>query len=74
MRPSASRSSICSAVTLRQIGAYIQKMHLQDAVDVLVNGDGNDNAAEVLTIGTSAAERDEGDADVCAARGVLVAV
>ena len=41
------------AVTLRQIGAYIQKMHLQDAVDVLVNGDGNNDAAEVLTIGTS---------------------
>ena len=41
------------AVTLRQIGAYIQKMHLQDAVDVLVNGDGNNNSAEVLTIGTS---------------------
>ena len=41
------------AVTLRQIGAYIQKMHLQDAVDVLLNGDGNNNAAEVLTIGTS---------------------
>ena len=41
------------AVTLRQIGAYIQKMHLQDAVDVLVNGDGNGNAAETLTIGTS---------------------
>ena len=41
------------AVTLRQIGAYNQKMHLQDAVDVLVNGDGNNNSAEVLTIGTS---------------------
>ena len=41
------------AVTLRQIGAYIQKMHLQDAVDVLVNGDGNNNPAETLTIGTS---------------------
>ena len=41
------------SVTLRQIGAYIQKMHVQDAVDVLVNGDGNNNAAEVLTIGTS---------------------
>ena len=26
------------SVTLRQIGAYIQKMHVQDAVDVLVNG------------------------------------
>ena len=41
------------AVTLRQIGAYIQKMHVQDAVDVLVNGDGNANAAEKLKIGTS---------------------
>ncbi len=39
------------SVTLRQIGAYIQKMHLNDAIDVLVNGDGNNNAAEVLTIG-----------------------
>ena len=41
------------SVTLRQIGAYIQKMHLADAIDVLMNGDGNDNAADVLTIGTS---------------------
>ena len=41
------------SVTLRQIGAYIQKMHVQDAVDVLVNGDGNANAAEKLKIGTS---------------------
>jgi hypothetical protein len=40
-------------VTLRQIGAYISQMHLQDAVDVLVNGDGNNNAASVYTIGTS---------------------
>lgn len=41
------------SVTLRQIGAYIQTMHLKDAVDVLVNGDGNDNAAKTLTIGTA---------------------
>lgn len=41
------------SVTLRQIGAYIQRMHVQDAVNVLVNGDGNQNAAEKLTIGTS---------------------
>lgn len=41
------------SVTLRQIGAYIARMHLQDAVDVLINGDGNDNAADSLTIGTS---------------------
>lgn len=31
-------------VTLRQIGAYIAKSQLKDAVDVLVNGDGNNNA------------------------------
>lgn len=41
------------SVTLRQIGAYIQKMHLADAIEVLLNGDGNENAADVLTIGTS---------------------
>ena len=33
-------------VTLRQIGAYIARTQLKDAVDVLINGDGNDNAAE----------------------------
>ena len=42
------------SVTLRQIGAYIQRMHVQDAVDVLVNGDGNANAAAVLSIFTIA--------------------
>lgn len=31
-------------VTLRQIGAYIAKTQLKDAIDVLMNGDGNDNA------------------------------
>ena len=41
------------AVTLRQIGAAIQKTLLRDAIDVLVSGDGNDNAAEVYTIGTN---------------------
>ena len=41
------------AVTLRQIGRYIQTMHLKDAVDVILSGDGNDNAASVLTVGTS---------------------
>lgn len=33
-------------VTLRQIGAYIARTQLKDAVDVLINGDGNNNAAE----------------------------
>ena len=32
-------------VTLRQIGAYIARTQLSDAVDVLINGDGNNNAA-----------------------------
>ncbi len=41
------------SVMLRQIGAHIQKQQLADAVDVLVNGDGNDNAAVQYTIGIS---------------------
>ena len=36
-------------VTLRQIGAYIAREQLSDAVNVLVNGDGGNNAAEVIT-------------------------
>ena len=40
-------------VMLRQIGAHIQKQQLMDAVNVLKNGDGNENAAVVFTIGTS---------------------
>ncbi len=36
------------SVMLRQIGSHIMRMHLDDAVEVLVNGDGNENAAEVL--------------------------
>ena len=40
-------------VMLRQIGAYIQKQQLQDAVDVIINGDGNDNGAAQYNIGTS---------------------
>lgn len=40
-------------VTLRQIGAYIARTQLKDAVEVLINGDGNDNAAEVIAPATS---------------------
>ena len=40
-------------VMLRQIGAYIQKQQLADAVNVLMSGDGNDNAAASYTVGTS---------------------
>jgi hypothetical protein len=41
------------SVTLRQIGAYIARMQLQDAVEVLRNGDGNNNAAPVYRVGDS---------------------
>ncbi len=32
-------------IMLKQIGSYIQKMQLEDAISVLINGDGNDNTA-----------------------------
>ena len=41
------------SVTLRQIGAHIARAHLEDAVDVLVNGDGNGNAAAVDKVAAS---------------------
>ena len=41
------------SVTLRQIGAYIGRMHLEDAIGVLMDGDGNENPAEGYTIGTT---------------------
>ena len=41
------------SVTLRQIGAYIGRMHLEDAIAVLRDGDGNENAAAEYTIGTT---------------------
>lgn len=37
-------------VTLRQIGTYIARSQLKDAVDVLINGDGNNNAAEIISV------------------------
>ena len=40
-------------VMLRQIGAYIQKQQIMDAVDVIVNGDGNENGAVQYNIGSS---------------------
>ncbi len=40
-------------VMLRQIGAHIQKQQVADAVAVLTQGDGNDNAAAVFSVGTS---------------------
>ena len=41
------------SVTLRQIGAYIARMHLEDAISVLRDGDGNGNAAETFQVGTA---------------------
>lgn len=41
------------SVMLRQIGSQIMRMHLEDAVNVIINGDGNDNAAKSFTIGDS---------------------
>ena len=38
------------SVTLRQIGAYINRMHLEDAIDVILNGGGNDNPAQVISL------------------------
>ena len=40
------------SVMLRQIGNQIMRMHLDDAIDVIVNGDGNTNAANFYSIGT----------------------
>ena len=40
-------------VMLRQIGSYIQKQQLKDAVNVIMNGDGNSNPAAVYTVGAS---------------------
>lgn len=40
-------------VTLNQIGAYIRRAQLKDAVDVLLNGDGNDNPCTVIDVASS---------------------
>ncbi len=40
-------------VMLRQIGAHIQKQQVADAVKVLLDGDGNENAAVTYAVGTS---------------------
>ena len=41
------------SVMLRQIGAQIMRMHLEDAVEVIVKGDGNGNAAQSFKVGTA---------------------
>lgn len=39
------------SVTLSQIGAYISRTQLRDAVNVLLSGDGNGNAAPTFSLG-----------------------
>ena len=41
------------SITLRQIGSHIARMHLEDAINVIRNGDGNDNPADSFTVGTA---------------------
>jgi len=41
------------SVTLRQIGSHIARMHLEDAINVITNGDGNQNPAESFSIGSA---------------------
>ena len=41
------------SVMLRQIGNQIMRMHLEDAIDVIVNGDGNSNSASSFAVGDS---------------------
>lgn len=40
-------------VTLNQIGAYIRRAQLNDAIDVLLSGDGNSNACELISVDNS---------------------
>lgn len=48
------------SVMLRQIGSRIMRMHLEDAIDVLVNGDGNNNAAQIFRVGDETIGGDAG--------------
>lgn len=40
------------SVTLRQIGSHIARMHLEDAIRTIIDGDGNDNPVKTFSIGT----------------------
>ena len=41
------------SITLRQIGSHIARMHLEDAIKVITDGDGNGNPAQAFQIGTA---------------------
>jgi len=51
------------SVTLRQIGSHIARMHVEDAIDVIINGDGNNNAADAFRVGTSPISGTAGQVD-----------
>lgn len=40
-------------IALKQVGASIMNGHIADAVDVLINGDGNNNAASSISVATA---------------------
>ncbi len=46
-------------VTLGQIGAHIAREQLKDAIDVLINGDGNNNKAVEITASSSSMTYDD---------------
>ena len=50
-------------VMLRQIGAHIQKQQLADAVKVILEGDGNDNAAVQYSVGSAPISGTKGTLD-----------
>jgi len=54
------------SVTLRQIGARINRMLLEDAIEVLIHGDANGNPAQVYKIGTSPIDGTNGTLDYAA--------
>ena len=54
------------SVTLRQIGAHINRMLLEDAIGVLVNGDDNGNPAQVYKVGTGPIGGTKGKLDYAA--------
>ena len=41
------------SITLRQIGSHIAKMHLKDAIGVIIDGDGNSNPADRFAVGSA---------------------
>ena len=57
------------SVMLRQIGSQIMRMHLEDAIAVIKDGDGNSNAAAKFAVGTSPISGTAGSLTYC--RGAI---